>query len=143
MRRYWQWLTDNGVTPDTRAQVTYIADPELAYVVQRYREIHDFYHVLLEQNIDLLGETVVKAFEAVQTRFPMCVLGTFGGVPNVPRHQRRVYFTQYLPWALKVAKNSDLLLNYKFEDMLEEDLTKIRKQIGIFTFKEWKRGSRS
>ena len=30
-------------------QVRYVDDPELAYVMQRYREIHDFVHALLDQ----------------------------------------------------------------------------------------------
>ena len=135
--RYYDWLTSNGVTPDTRAMVTYVEDSELAYVIQRYREIHDFYHVILQQNIDLLGETVVKAFEAVQTQLPMCYLGIIGGVPNIPGHERKDYFTKYLPWALRVGAQSKLFLNYKFEDMLNEDIDSVRKELNFTTFNEW------
>jgi ubiquinone biosynthesis protein COQ4 len=42
-RVYAKWLDREGVTPDTRDQVRYIDDPEEAYVMQRYRESHDFY----------------------------------------------------------------------------------------------------
>src|SRR5271154_1708537 len=41
---YARWLEIEGVSPDTRDAVRYIDDPELAYVMQRYRECHDFYH---------------------------------------------------------------------------------------------------
>jgi len=131
---YYLWLKKNEVTPDTRQIVHYVEDPELAYVIQRYREIHDFYHVLLELDIDLLGETVVKAFEAVQTGFPMCYLGIIGGVPNIPSHQRKDYFTKYLPWALKTGSKAKLLMNYKFEDMLDRDIHELREELNIETF---------
>ena len=136
-KSYWSWLNKNGVTPDTRQNVHYVEDPQLAYVIQRYREIHDFYHVLLELDIDLLGESVVKAFEAVQTGFPMCYLGILGGVPNIPRHQRNDYFTKYLPWALQTGAKAKLLMNYKFENMLDEDINGLRNKLLIERFDEW------
>ena len=136
-KKYFNWLKKNGVTPDSREIVRYVVDAETAYVIQRYREIHDFYHVFLEQDIDLLGESVVKAFEAAQTGFPMCYLGIIGGVPSIPRAQRRDYFMRYLPWALHAGKRAKLLLNFKFEDMLKEDFTKLRREMNIVSFGEW------
>lgn len=35
-----------GFVADERAQVKFVDNPELAYVMQRYREIHDFWHIL-------------------------------------------------------------------------------------------------
>lgn len=40
-------LLYKGYSPDDREDVRYIDDPELAYVMQRYRELHDFMHTLL------------------------------------------------------------------------------------------------
>ena len=37
-----------GYSPNERAEVKYVDDSELAYVMQRYRELHDFLHTLLE-----------------------------------------------------------------------------------------------
>src|SRR5690349_663896 len=45
-RSYADWLDREGVTPDTRDRVQYIDDEECAYVMQRYRECHDFYHAV-------------------------------------------------------------------------------------------------
>ncbi|XP_061289668.1 ubiquinone biosynthesis protein COQ4 homolog, mitochondrial isoform X3 [Bos javanicus] len=67
------------VSPDTRAPTRFVDDEELAYVIQRYREIHDMLHTLLGMPTNILGEIVVKWFEAVQTGLPMCVLSALFG----------------------------------------------------------------
>lgn len=46
-RRYVQYLKDNQISPDTRRPVLFVRDHELAYVLQRYRQIHDFTHCIL------------------------------------------------------------------------------------------------
>ncbi|CAB4012536.1 ubiquinone biosynthesis COQ4 homolog, mitochondrial [Paramuricea clavata] len=46
-KEYTKFLDKNKVTPDTRLPVRFVDDPELAYIMQRYREIHDFTHTLL------------------------------------------------------------------------------------------------
>ena len=76
---YTDWLKRMKVSPDTRLPVRYIDDEELAYVLQRYRECHDFYHCLLNQPINLRGETLVKIFEWEALGLPMTGLGSIGG----------------------------------------------------------------
>lgn len=44
------------VTPDTRADVKFVDDEELAYVMQRYREVHDLLHTILGMPTNMLGE---------------------------------------------------------------------------------------
>ena len=39
-------MGDREFTPDERSPVHFVDDPELAYVMRRYREAHDFWHVL-------------------------------------------------------------------------------------------------
>ncbi|XP_018518424.1 ubiquinone biosynthesis protein COQ4 homolog, mitochondrial isoform X2 [Lates calcarifer] len=78
-REYLRFLEDNHVTPDTRADVKFVDDEELAYVMQRYREVHDLLHTLLGMPTNMLGEVAVKWFEAAQTGLPMCALGAVLG----------------------------------------------------------------
>lgn len=47
------------VTPDSRADVKFVDNEELAYVMQRYREVHDLLHTLLGMPTNMLGESVV------------------------------------------------------------------------------------
>jgi len=46
-KHYYNFMTINGFKPSERPLVRYVPDLELAYVSQRYKEIHDFLHVLL------------------------------------------------------------------------------------------------
>ncbi|TWW66128.1 Ubiquinone biosynthesis protein COQ4 -like protein, mitochondrial [Takifugu flavidus] len=78
-REYLRFLEDNHVTPDSRADVKFVDDEELAYVMQRYREVHDLLHTLLGMPTNMLGEVAVKWFEAAQTGLPMCTLGALLG----------------------------------------------------------------
>lgn len=43
------------MTPDSRSQVQFVDDVELAYVVQRYREVHDLVHAVLGMPTNMLG----------------------------------------------------------------------------------------
>jgi len=45
----------------------------------RYRETHDFLHVLLGLPTDVLSEVTVKWYEMIQTGLPMCILGALVG----------------------------------------------------------------
>jgi len=45
------------VTPDSRADVKFVDNEELAYVMQRYREVHDLLHTLLGMPTNMLGES--------------------------------------------------------------------------------------
>jgi ubiquinone biosynthesis protein COQ4 len=46
------------LTPDARRPVSFIDDADLAYIMRRYREIHDLTHVTLGMPINMLGKFV-------------------------------------------------------------------------------------
>ena len=50
--------------PDERLPVQYVDDAELAYVMRRYREIHDITHVILGMNTNMIGEVTVKVISS-------------------------------------------------------------------------------
>ena len=68
-----------GFSPDARLPVQFVDDPELMYVMLRYRQIHDLTHTLLGMPANMLGEVVVKWVEAIQTGLPMCVAAALFG----------------------------------------------------------------
>ncbi|KAF5909443.1 ubiquinone biosynthesis protein COQ4, mitochondrial isoform X2, partial [Clarias magur] len=78
-REYLRFLEENDVTPETRADVKFVDNEELAYVMQRYREVHDLVHTILGMPTNMLGEVAVKLFEAAQTGLPMCIMGSVLG----------------------------------------------------------------
>lgn len=50
-------LFGQNVTPDSRAEVKFVDNEELAYVMLRYREVHDLLHTLLGMPTNMLGES--------------------------------------------------------------------------------------
>ena len=57
-----------GISLDTRRQVKFGIsnnDETLSYVLTRYRQVHDFLHLLLDQETNFLGESTVHT----KTRF--------------------------------------------------------------------------
>jgi len=42
---YYEFLSSHGYSPDERDAVHFVDDEELAFVMLRYRQIHDFAHV--------------------------------------------------------------------------------------------------
>lgn len=61
-RVYADFMRDNNITADSRLPVQFIADLELAYVMQRYREVHDLVHATLFMKTTMLGEVGTYLF---------------------------------------------------------------------------------
>lgn len=55
-RIYADFMRDNNITADSRLPVQFIDDAELAYVMQRYREVHDLVHATLFMKTNMLGD---------------------------------------------------------------------------------------
>lgn len=62
--------------PSGRPVVRFIDDFELAYVLQRYKEIHDFVHTLIGHQISVDEELIIKWFEMRQLQFPSATLAS-------------------------------------------------------------------
>uniref|UniRef100_A0A8C4XKK8 Ubiquinone biosynthesis protein COQ4 homolog, mitochondrial n=1 Tax=Falco tinnunculus TaxID=100819 RepID=A0A8C4XKK8_FALTI len=131
-REYVRFLEDNKVSPDTRMPAKFVDDEELAYVIQRYREIHDMMHTLLGMPTNILGEVVVKWFEAVQTGLPMCVLGAVFGPIHLDARKLQVLATDLVPWAVRSGLNATCILNVYYEQRWEQSVDSLREEIGIF-----------
>ena len=99
-RTYAAWLDREGVSPDTRDDVQYIDDEECAYVMQRYRECHDFYHAVTGLPVFVEGEVALKAFEFLNTLLPMTGLSVFAMARLKPAERER-FLSLHLPWAVR------------------------------------------
>jgi ubiquinone biosynthesis protein COQ4 len=124
-------LDSYGVTPDTRVPVQFVEDPELAYVLQRYREVHDFWHVLSGLGVSVEAELALKWFEMVQTGLPMTTLASLVGPLNLESRKRARLRQEYVPWALKTASEARFLMNVYYEELFDRDLNELRKELGI------------
>ena len=129
-RAYAAWLDKEGVTPDTRDAVKYIDDPEEAYVMQRYRETHDFTHAITGLPVIIEGELAVKAFEFANTLLPMTAL-SLAAVVRLKPVERQRFFDIYLPWALSNGLKAEEVINVYWEEELETDMDVLRGRLGI------------
>lgn len=110
--------------------------------MQRYRESHDFYHVLLGFGVSLPAELVVKWFELANFNLPVALLsGVFGPLRMDPAERRRLMRT-YGTWALKCGGSADCLIGVYWENAWERDIGELRRELGIWQppvpFKEWR-----
>jgi ubiquinone biosynthesis protein COQ4 len=129
-RVYLEWLQREGVSPDTRSSVRYIDDEECAYVMQRYRECHDFYHALTGLPVVREGELALKAFEFANTVIPMTGM-SLAAVTTMKRGERHRFFSLYLPWALRNGLRSEHIINVYWEEELARDVNGLRAALGI------------
>ncbi|XP_031715782.1 ubiquinone biosynthesis protein COQ4 homolog, mitochondrial isoform X2 [Anarrhichthys ocellatus] len=130
-REYLRFLEENLVTPDSRADVKFVDDEELAYVMQRYREVHDLLHTLLGMPTNMLGEVAVKWFEAAQTGLPMCALGAVLGPLRLNARRLQSLFTSLGPWALQNGHRSRCVLSIFFERRWAQSIEDLRKELNI------------
>uniref|UniRef100_A0A1A8QCU3 Ubiquinone biosynthesis protein COQ4 homolog, mitochondrial n=1 Tax=Nothobranchius rachovii TaxID=451742 RepID=A0A1A8QCU3_9TELE len=130
-REYLRFLEDNEVTPDSRAEVKFVDDEELAYVMLRYREVHDLMHTLLGMPTNMLGEVAVKWFEAAQTGLPMCALGALLGPLRLNTRRLQSLFTSLGPWALQNGWQARCVLSIFYERRWDQSLEELRRELKI------------
>lgn len=136
-RCYADFMISNGITSDTRDAVQFVDDAELAYVMKRYRQVHDMFHTLLGlPSISVPSELGVKWFEAVHLGLPMSMLsalaGPFSTIGKLPvSADQRAQILQMIPWAAHNGMNARFLMNVYFEEKMEMDLDELRKELNI------------
>lgn len=128
---YVNWLDREGVSPDTRVPVRYIDNEELAYIYQRYRECHDFYHAITGLPIIIEGEIAVKVLEFMNMGIIMPGLGALLAPLRLKPSQRERLYSIYYPWAFRSGLNSKPLINVYWENVLEQDVGELRRSLGI------------
>ena len=133
---YATFLQTHEFDPNERDAVRFISDPKLAYVMTRYRQCHDYWHVLTGLPPTVLGELALKWLELIQTGLPLAALSATGGalgVSGLSAKERDILWKVYLPWAVRVGSNmkAHSLLCVYYEEELETDLNVLRERMGI------------
>ncbi len=129
---YARFMGEHGFDPDHRDAVRFVDDDELAYVMLRYRQTHDFAHVLCGLPPTVLGELALKWFELVQTGMPMCALSALAGPLKLPPAERRLLRSTYAPWALRAGATCRRpLLAVRYEDEFATPLVDLRRRLGL------------
>jgi ubiquinone biosynthesis protein COQ4 len=124
-------MNDHGFSADARTPVRFVADEELAYVMTRYREVHDFLHVLSGLPTTVVGEVALKWLEMAQTGLPVAALSALVGPLRLGREDRALLLGTLAPWALRTAAACPPLIAVRYEDLLPLPLAEARVRLGI------------
>lgn len=128
---YAKFMEDHGFDPDDRSKVQFISDPELAYIMLRYRQCHDFWHALCGLPPTVLGELALKWVELLQTGLPVAALSATVGSVRLSSRERHILNNIYMPWAARVGKRSSFLMNTYYEEEFGTDIHVLRERLGI------------
>lgn len=129
---YAKFMDSHGFDPDDRFHVRFLEyDKELSYVMLRYRQSHDFWHVLTGLPPSILGELALKWVELIQFGLPVAALSATAGSMRLPSEKREILMEVYYPWACEVGQNSEFLLNVYYEKEFDTDLEELRNRLGV------------
>ncbi|KAL6927669.1 hypothetical protein ACO0SA_004292 [Hanseniaspora valbyensis] len=138
-----QYLNKNKITLESREEVHYIDDINHQFVYNKYRQSHDFHHLIIgDLPTSIEGEIIIKLFEGINMGLP---LGIIGGLLS-PLHLKDGYiirqlYTKYLSLIIDLnqkLKCNMLLINWS--NYLLKDVDEIRYIIGgddLVCFSKW------
>jgi ubiquinone biosynthesis protein COQ4 len=129
--KYFEYMTKNNFSPNKRPISKYVPDIDLSYISQRYKETHDFYHVLLNMESSLLDEISVKWFEAEHLKLSSSSLGGLFGGLTLSLKENFILYSKILPGIIHIARNSKFLLGIYFENRLHQDIEDLRRELNI------------
>ena len=132
-RAYVDFLKEQNITFE-RPPIEYINDHDLKYVMLRYRQIHDFLHVLTGLDISVENEIVLKWFEFVQNGLPVAGLSSVFGPLSLQSNQRKGLLKK-ISWAIQQGLMSKNLMNVYFEKYFDLELNELRSNLNIVPFK--------
>ena len=130
-RKYIDFMDHHEYSADERAPVRFMTDKELAYTMARYRQVHDFWHVLSGLPPTVLGELALKCFEFRVTGLPVCALGGFLGQIKLDAAELHKLHTVYLPWAVRAGGQCADLMSYPYERSLSKPLQLVREELSF------------
>jgi len=132
-RAYLGFMEHYGFSADGRPAVRedMLADGELAWVMARYREGHDFTHVLTGLPPTLAGELALKVVEAVQTGLPVAQLSALAGPLRLKRPGRWLREAPAIyAWAASCGRQAKPATCLDIERRLAEPLSSCRGRWG-------------
>lgn len=144
---YGRFLLEHGFDPDERKPVLHMPQDtttttaedaeDLAYIMMRYRQCHDYWHTLTGLPPTVLGELGLKWLELFQTGLPIAALSGTVGSLGLPYHQQHILWNHYLPWAIRVHRQVEAkdphgsILTVYYEQEFDTPLQQLRQRIGM------------
>ncbi len=130
---YARHLDGNGITADYQAAATrHVDDPDVAYLMRRFRQTHDIWHVLLGLGITGHEEVVIHAFSFGQLRLPVsAMIMLFGSLKHLVLERRWGALRHSLREAYQAGCEAAPLLDVVWEDHWHEPIELVRARYRV------------
>jgi ubiquinone biosynthesis protein COQ4 len=131
--RYVDHLDRHGLSADSQAApVRYVQDPELAYLMRRFRQTHDVWHALVGLGTRGHEEVLLHAFSWGQLRLPVSglVVG-FGTLKHIVLEGRWATLRFGLSRGYRSGRDAAPLLPVYWERLWAEPIERVRRRYAI------------
>lgn len=130
---YVRHLDDNHITADYQAAATrHVDDPDMAYLMRRFRQTHDVWHALLGIGITGHEEVLIHWFSYGQLRLPVsAMIMLFGSLKHLVLEKRWQAIRHSTFEAYRAGRDAAPLLPVYWEDQWERPLAEVRAEHGI------------
>ena len=130
---YVRHLDDNGITADYQAAATrHVDDPDIAYLMRRFRQTHDVWHALLGIGITGHEEVLIHWFSYGQLRLPVsAMIMVFGSFKHLVLEKRWRAVRHSTLEAYHLGRAAAPLLPVYWEDQWERPLDQVRADYRI------------
>jgi len=128
---YADFMLKRNFSPDNRSIVRFVESEDLAYVMLRYRQVHDFWHVLVDLPPSILGELALKWFEWAHTGLPSTVLSATFASFRLSTPEQMHLTNDLTPWALDAGSTCADLISVPYETLFGMDLDELRVDLRL------------
>ena len=130
---YVRHLDGNHITADYQAAATrHVDDPDMAYLMRRFRQTHDVWHALLGIGITGHEEVLIHWFSWGQLRLPVSLLiMVFGTMKHLVGERRWTALRYSMREAVRAGRDAAPLLPVIWEDLWAKPLDHVRAAYNI------------
>lgn len=130
---YAHHLDHNNLSADYQAaQTRHVDDPDMAYLMRRFRQTHDVWHTLLGMGVTGHEEVLIHWFTFGQLRLPVSALiMVFGTMKHLVLERRWGALRHSMREAYEKGRDAAPLLGVYWEDFWEEPLDSVRAAYGV------------
>lgn len=114
--------------PEERSKVVLLSDPQLAFIMRRYRDAHDILHALTGFPVTVTGEIALKWFELASTGMPMTALSAVFGLARI-EPQSASLLLEWIPWASTAGRKGNFYLGIDYGKYLDYDVDEFREKV--------------
>lgn len=130
---YVRHLDTNGLSADYQAAETrHVDDPDMAYLMRRFRQTHDVWHALLGIGITGHEEVLTHWFSYGQLRLPVsAMIMVFGTLKHMVLEARWATLRHSLMEAYRDGRDAAPLLAVIWEDQWEVPIDHVRAAYNV------------